>query len=822
MAAGPAATVELPSRRQAASSLPSTSTIRFVLLVVLVLVTSAAMGEYLALLNASMGDLAGQVLRCMYENRITPEGSLPGVDVLSNPAVLRCAGPLRTPQLSAMIAVTLAVVAGGYLLYAASPWWRRRRHRLAPLPAEATVLRDHLDAMVREIGLARAPLFLIAPYNRAPAGLAFGRRGRPVVQLNAGLVPVLLTDPTRFRTVLLHELAHVRNRDIGKTYFTLSIWRAFLVLALAPFAVLNVFPDLITGADRWSVTDLGNGLVRSMKLNSIAAVAALTALIYLARAAVLRSREHLADLTAQECGAPALGRILGDAQSSPAHARGWALLRSHPDPAQRLRYLGHPGQRYRFDLAEVFAAGVATAGIATSLALVGEAVIKEPMFAARFESAAVYVSLAVAVVYSALAALYFSVIYWRVAFGASEGAVSTPGVISTAAAMTLGILAGEPLSLAGALGGLRLGIFGGVMVKAGFVGGAASAVTLFAGVLLLARWTRDSASLRITRPHRPSLRAAYLTTTAIGGLALVPGVWIWYLFHGTPVMGQVERWTQGLAQSRGEPYAALPGIDLIKAQYAPLEFFAFVPFATLALALPWVYVVLTAQRRPAGEPGQAAGWPGPEAADRAPPVGVAVWGGLAGGVFCLVVIAGSAVVAGRWIGQIRADHGAAATQYLFYGCFHLAVAVSAVVATAVAARVPRLGIVLGLAASFFTATISAAAVLLGFALVSCRARGGPGGTLVCVAARAGRSAGAYPYLFNEMVMRAALGAVTAGLAAAGVRSVAKRVRAAGTPAAERGAAQSRGVRLLLALCTTLSLVVASVVTATSTVSFFGD
>ena len=38
----------------------------------------------------------------------------------------------------------------------------------------------------------------------------------------------------RFRAVVLHELAHLRNGGVDVTYATIALWRMFLVLALLP------------------------------------------------------------------------------------------------------------------------------------------------------------------------------------------------------------------------------------------------------------------------------------------------------------------------------------------------------------------------------------------------------------------------------------------------------------------------------------------------------------------------------------------------------------------------------------------------------------
>lgn len=44
--------------------------------------------------------------------------------------------------------------------------------------------------------------------------------------------------PAAFEAVILHELAHIRNKDVNQTYLAIAIWRAFVLAALLPLAGL--------------------------------------------------------------------------------------------------------------------------------------------------------------------------------------------------------------------------------------------------------------------------------------------------------------------------------------------------------------------------------------------------------------------------------------------------------------------------------------------------------------------------------------------------------------------------------------------------------
>ncbi|CAM5305805.1 hypothetical protein SALBM311S_08552 [Streptomyces alboniger] len=68
------------------------------------------------------------------------------------------------------------------------------------------------------------------------------------MRLNQGLLIKGRQDPEFLRTIVLHELAHVRNRDVDVTYLTVALALAFVPLGLVPLGVALAGTDAHTSS----------------------------------------------------------------------------------------------------------------------------------------------------------------------------------------------------------------------------------------------------------------------------------------------------------------------------------------------------------------------------------------------------------------------------------------------------------------------------------------------------------------------------------------------------------------------------------------------
>lgn len=262
-------------------------------------------------------------------------------------AQVQCFAPLARANTLWMVAGLALIVGLTLVMYLLHPRWIRWRRKLVALELDdAAEVMTYLRDLSREAGLRRPPAFLCDPLDSSISGYAFGRRGRYAIALSGGLVTRFHTDRPAFRTIVLHELAHLRNRDVDITFLAVSVWYAFVIGALLPYGAYIV-----------RTMDSNTGSVWYSRVALSALI--LAALVYLTRNALLRVRELYADARAAEWEGSTgpLRRVLG-ALPPPKTGRWLDLVRVHPSPAARCRGLEDRSGLFRLSRWEAFGTGV--------------------------------------------------------------------------------------------------------------------------------------------------------------------------------------------------------------------------------------------------------------------------------------------------------------------------------------------------------------------------------------------------------------------------------------------------------------------------------
>jgi Zn-dependent protease with chaperone function len=329
--------------RSGALALPASTSFRFALLIVAVVASSFFAYEAIYLATPRGPTLISLILRCRSQALAqSPVNAIAYAGALQQAAVCYSGGQ-RTEAWWSLLGVGVFLVVAG-AIFLAQPWWYRTRRQLTELTgADAADLVNRLEGLRQRAGTGPV-VWLLQPLDARLSAFAFGRPRHRFVAISGGAAVAAVRKPAAFDAVVLHELAHIKNRDIDQTYLALAIWRAFVVAALLPLAVPLIFTRVLSDPQQliWRVV--------------------VTALIvYLLRNAILRSREFDADARVRQLDpGTALGTVLANLPARTGRRAlhlGWA----HPSGQERAAALLDPAPLSRFGFWDGLAVGLVAA-----------------------------------------------------------------------------------------------------------------------------------------------------------------------------------------------------------------------------------------------------------------------------------------------------------------------------------------------------------------------------------------------------------------------------------------------------------------------------
>ncbi|MGW4475028.1 M48 family metalloprotease [Nonomuraea sp. NPDC004354] len=399
------------------------------------------------------------------------------------------------------------------LLYAVHPVWARRR-RPVPL-AEAGTGAGH-EALTRRLAIVAAQelpgrrVRLVVDSARGGiTGRTFGLPGRHVVALSMGLVMAHADRPAVAEAVLRHELAHIRNRDVGIAHFTVAIWWSFLLATCLPALVLTA-------------------LWRPLGLVFLGVVIPVIALVlWLARTAVLRAREHHADVRAGDTPDRREGMAAAVETVADPPLRGpFRFFTSHPRAQDRRDVLDEPGRLLRLNQWEMFAAGL--------LAGLGFVPVVAAVFFLDFEAPLEVRYHLPGLVLGFLVAGIVVVAVWRATGERLAGQGPKTRLWWAAVSFTAGLIAGQlPVTI-------RADVWIWTIVLNDPLLGLVHVLVVLLLFRALLGWARACCSAWLATSRRPR----WITLVAVVVSALVIGPWLGMWFHGTSLIVQAgDSWS---------------------------------------------------------------------------------------------------------------------------------------------------------------------------------------------------------------------------------------------------------------------------------------
>jgi hypothetical protein len=469
---------------------PSPTTSRYLLLAAALLASGLFVGNFAH--HWLLGDSWERTV-AVCQNRYGGGGTVAQL-LAENRGFNRCTAGVERRRVAVTVAGSLVEGGAAVVLLWVAPLAVRRRRGLRPLPAQLAGASTRFAELAAEAGVGARAAPLIGRAVQRDA-FSFGAPGRYRVALPPAVV-VRWRDGAVFDPLVRHECAHIAHRDVALAWLTRLVWAA-----LAPLLALPVVVGVVTGD-------------RSVLVSYTWRTALLAVAVVLLSSALLRSREHGADIrAARSPGDPERLAGLVRRTSAPDLRLPRRLLARHPSTAQRVEVIDDPSLVTRTGFLDGFT-GAFLAALAVPLLVA----TVSPLLAPSGHSNAAY-AVAAAVMGPMLAGSV-GLGLWRRALFARLRDEHTGG-LSAALGVGVGFVLGQAVSLQQAGVGSLTGLREPAWVLASGLAGAGAALVADG----LAQVWADAT------PRLPGMRAAWMTGLLLSSLAFSSALWASTLFQ---------------------------------------------------------------------------------------------------------------------------------------------------------------------------------------------------------------------------------------------------------------------------------------------------
>lgn len=319
---------------------PSETNLRFTLLVVAALMLTSDLADFMGVATGVIKDIPAPSAI-----DLSTSASVEQNIVEWNQALSQALWAAAVPSVAMLVVLGVAA-----LIYRSHPGRIRRANNLRLMTrGEDAKLVDAVQALASLSGVSPAPSLEVAAGSRSTDGQAFGLPKHYALRLGGRLRLLLRQSPDTFRAIILHELAHIANGDLARTYFAQAIWTAIVFLGVIPVIIFMAFrfiqgmAEKLTGgltSQEWTQLLTVNGPTFVLALVQVGGTLAIMAAI---RGSLLRVREIYADWRAALWGVEApLFDILRRNTSVDNTGRWARLWRLHPTAQERLAALQDP------------------------------------------------------------------------------------------------------------------------------------------------------------------------------------------------------------------------------------------------------------------------------------------------------------------------------------------------------------------------------------------------------------------------------------------------------------------------------------------------
>ena len=322
---GPSATPVPPDRpRPDVLAYPSPTTSRYLIFLAALLSAGLFVGNWVHN-QVVYREWFAAVVRCEQVAR-QQTGTQPSLEaaIARENAAARCRAAADRRRAAFAFGGAAAAGAAGLVVLYLVPGVLERRRRLRPIPPGLEPADERVAALAGEAGLASPPALMLGAAAQRD-GFSYGTPGRYRIALPRAMA-VRWRNASLFDPLVRHELAHVAHRDVALAWLARSVWYALAPLLAAPLVIMLFSSD------------------RSLLGDYLGRAALLALVVQLVSSALLRSREHDADLrAARGMGGPeAVAAVVARVRQPGAAPWYRRLLANHPPPVRRLAVLERP------------------------------------------------------------------------------------------------------------------------------------------------------------------------------------------------------------------------------------------------------------------------------------------------------------------------------------------------------------------------------------------------------------------------------------------------------------------------------------------------
>jgi Zn-dependent protease with chaperone function len=85
------------------------------------------------------------------------------------------------------------------------------------------------------------PTLMYQPFDTSESAFTFGIKNHVSISISGGLIKKFRKNIDGFKSIFLHEIGHITNRDVEKTYLADSTWKSLFLTLSIPFGILLLY-----------------------------------------------------------------------------------------------------------------------------------------------------------------------------------------------------------------------------------------------------------------------------------------------------------------------------------------------------------------------------------------------------------------------------------------------------------------------------------------------------------------------------------------------------------------------------------------------------